>query len=50
MARRSGTKQPPKRKYRDVFKSAITGRFVSKRQAKRSPRSTFKQRIRIGRR
>jgi len=49
MARR----RPPKksnRKFREVFKSAITGRFVSKRQAKRSPRTTFKQRIRIGRR
>jgi hypothetical protein len=49
MARRT-RKQPPKRKFRDVFKSAITGRFVTKRQAKRSPRTTLKQRVRIGRR
>jgi hypothetical protein len=36
-----------KRKFRDVFRSAATGRFVTKRQAKRSPRTTFKQRFRI---
>jgi hypothetical protein len=50
MARRAGRRQPPKRKFREVFKSAITGRFVTRRQAKRSPRTTFKQRFRIGRR
>lgn len=31
---------------RSIHKSAISGKFVSKAHAKRSPRTTYKQRVR----
>jgi hypothetical protein len=45
MARRSA-----KPKFTTRVRSAVTGRFVKSSQAKRSPRSTVTERIRIGRR
>ena len=38
-----------KRNYVQRVRSAVTGRFVKKSQAKRSPRATVTERVRIGR-
>ena len=45
-------KRPSRSKPNTVarVRSAVTGRFVKKSQAKRSPATTITQRIRVGRR
>jgi hypothetical protein len=43
-------RKQPKRRFVTRVRSAVTGRFVKTSQAKRSPRTTVTERIRIGRR
>jgi hypothetical protein len=42
-AKRQQSKQ--RRKLRSIIKSAVTGLFVSEREAARHPRTTFKQKL-----
>ena len=41
-------KKKPKKRIITVYRSSITGRFISKKYAKAKPKTTEKERIEVG--